>query len=450
MSTLYIRLPSKAVADSTSNWLAIACPFALISQGGVIEREGIVPLSELSDTTAQLQRVALLLAASDVTLLRMQTPPLSPAKLKIALPNLVEEQLLCDPADCVIVAGKLNGSKRMIAIVQRDWIDLLAKTFTSFGARHITALPAQSCLSSEVEQSVQPDIVTVAISQYDAGADLALRLPEQEGIGITIMSPPEQPDMAESNEAIAHEVIQALNTLIPTAPIKIYVPQQFIHAYQDLLTNTPMLQERLTVATDNWTRWIAGFQGTPLDLMTGMTASNLPKLDWSSWRWPLTLSALILIMNVGALNIEWWHMKSEADSMRSAMVHIYKSTFPKETVIVDPLAQMQQKITMAEHGSSIATDFSIITGTFGEVWSNVTAGLTPHPAIASLEYRDHSLLVSLKSTTGQHGQPGQLDFSQNDEALARQIKVELTKRNLTLEPAPKQSGTWSWKIGRLQ
>ena len=400
-------------------------------------------MSELSDTTAQIKSIALLLAASDVSLLHMQTPPLSSAKLKAALPNIVEEQLLCDPADCVIVAGKLSDGKRTIAVAHRAWLDLLAKTFISFGARHIAALPAQSCLSPATEQSIQSGIVTVAINQYDTCADLTLRLAEHESIGFTIMPPSEQISGNESNEAVAHEVILALNALAPTASIKMYVNQHTIQTYQTLLANSPTLQERITVSADNWTHWMGGFQDNALNLMTGITADNHPKLDWFSWRWPIIFCTIILVINVVALNLEWWHMKSESDSMRSAMTDIYKSTFPKETVIIDPLAQMQQKIAIAEHGSGMAADFSVIISTFGEIWSSIT----PHPAIASLEYRDHSLLVSLKSVTGQAGES---DLSQSDEVLAEKIKTELARRNLTLEPASNNSGAKAWTIRRAQ
>jgi general secretion pathway protein L len=82
LSTLYIRLPSKATADSASNWLALACPFALAS-GSAIERQGTAPLSDLSDTVAESQRVLLLLAASDVTLLRVQVPPMPVSDLVV-------------------------------------------------------------------------------------------------------------------------------------------------------------------------------------------------------------------------------------------------------------------------------------------------------------------------------------------------------------------------------
>src|SRR5674476_1695699 len=104
------------------------------------------PLSELSDTVAKSQRVVLLLAASDVTLLRVKVPPLSSARLKATLPNLVEDQLIADPSDCVVVAGGLSDGLRTVAVVQRAWLDLLAKTLFAIGARALAALPAQLCL----------------------------------------------------------------------------------------------------------------------------------------------------------------------------------------------------------------------------------------------------------------------------------------------------------------
>ena len=195
MSTLYIRLASKAVADSAPHWPALPCPFALVSHGSSIERQGTAPLSELSDTVAKSQRVVLLLAASDVTLLRVKVPPLSSARLKTALPNLVEDQLIADPSDCVVVAGGLSEGLRTVAVVQRAWLDTLVKTLIAFGARHIAALPAQLCLPY---QSDQPGSVTAAISDRNEGGqnaeiDMTLRLSEQDGIGLAIAPEKDEP-----------------------------------------------------------------------------------------------------------------------------------------------------------------------------------------------------------------------------------------------------------------
>ena len=95
---------------------------------------------------ARAQRVVALVAASDVTLWRTQVPPLSPAKLKAALPNLVEDRLIGDPGECAVIAGPLNDGLRTIAVVQRVWLAIIAKALHTLGARNVTILPSQLCL----------------------------------------------------------------------------------------------------------------------------------------------------------------------------------------------------------------------------------------------------------------------------------------------------------------
>jgi len=364
--------------------------------------------------------------------LRLQVPPLSSARLKAALPNLVEEQLIADPSDCVVVAGGLSDGLRTVAVVQRTWLDLLAKTLIAFGARHIAALPAQLCLPC---QSDQPGSVTAAIndrndSDKDAGIDMTLRLSEQDGIGLAIT--PEQ------DESAASVAIRTLCAVVPEAPITLYVPQSLVHAYQEAVDETVAQNnvgqgKRITVTADNWSRWIAGANVTTLDLMAGLGLGTGPKLDWRPWRWPLALAATVLVINAAALNIDWWHMKGETNSLRVAMVQIYKSAYPKDSVIIDPIAQMQQKIAAAKRASGQAApdDFTAITASFGEAWASAVAAAGKSTAIAAIEYHDHSLFVRLK--------PG-------GEAPTQQMKAALAKRDLALDLAPEQSGAVVWQI----
>jgi general secretion pathway protein L len=435
LSTLYIRLPSKAFADRAPDWHALACPFALVSNGntahgGAIERQGTSPLSGMADTVAQAKRVVLLLAASDVNVLHLKVPPLSAARLKAALPNLVEDQLISDPSDCVVVAGGSSGGLRTVAVVQRSWLDTLAKALIAYGARHIEALPAQLCLRhqpAQMGQTDHPGSVAAAINDMDdasqdAGIDMTLRLSEQEGIGLAIAH--------EQDEPAAQAAIRALCMMVPEAPVTLYVPQSAVRAYQDAVNDNASLGKRITVSADNWTHWIAG--GTMLDLMAGLGIGTGPKLDWRPWRWPMALAAVILFINAAALNIDWWRMKSESSSLRGTMIQIYKSAYPKESVIIDPIAQMQQKIAAARHDSGMPSpdDFTALTAAFGEAWASAAAaGKTA--SIAALDYHERSLFVRLK--------PG-------GEAPTQQIKSALAKYGLALDLAPQQSGAIVWKI----
>jgi general secretion pathway protein L len=428
LSTLYIRLASKSVADSADHWTALPCPFALVSHGSTIEHQGTASLSDLSDTVAKSQRVVLLLAASDVTVLRMQVPPLSSARLKTALPNLVEDRLISDPSGCVVVAGGLSEGLRSIAVVQRAWLDMLVKSLIAYGARRIAALPAQLCLpyqSAQTGQNDHPGSVTAAIDDRNSEIDMTLRLSEQDGIGLAIVQ--------EKVESAAHVAIRALCAVVPAAPITLYVPQSLVRAYQEAVNTTAELSKRIIVSADNWSRWIAGANGLTLDLMAGLGMATGPKLDWRPWRWPLALVAAVLAINSAALNIDWWHLKRESDSLRADMIRIYKSAYPKESVIIDPLAQMQQKIAIAKHNSGMSApdDFTAIIAAFGEAWVNAVAKAGKSTEIAALDYHEHSLYVRLK--------PG-------GESPAQQMKAALAKYQLALELAPEQSGAVVWQI----
>jgi general secretion pathway protein L len=440
LSTLYIRLPSKAAADSAPHWLALACPFAVVAQGNMsssmtIERQGYATLTDLSTTIAKVQRVVLLLAGSDVALRQMQVPPLSPAKLKAALPNLVEDQLINDPADSVVVmdsSSQPSGGVRTIAVVQRTWLSIVSKAVLAFGARQITAVPAQLCLSLAAEQlgSVSAAINEWESKEQQAATDLTLRLSKQDGIGLAIMAAPTQSEHHEESSASA--VVQTLSTIVPVAPIQLYVPQSALHAYQEAVQNNPAFNNRITVFADNWSHWLTGAHATTLDLLAGLGSTTGTQMNWQPWRWPLLLAAAVLLVNAIALNIDWWRMKSEANSLRTAMLQIYKTTYPKESVIIDPIAQMQQKIAAAKHTAGLpnSDDFTALIAAFGEAWSSV-GGMGNAAGIAAIEYREHRLYVRLKAGT---------------DAQTQQIKAAFATRELQLELAPEQSGAMVWKI----
>lgn len=423
MSTLYIRLPSKAAAEAAEHWTALPCPFALVSGVSAIEREGVEPLAQLADLIGRAQRVVLLIAASDVTLLRVQLPPLSGAKLRAALPNLIEDQIITDPAECAVVAGRPTAGLRTVAVMQRAWLDILHRTVLAYGARQIAALPAQLCLPYQEETSA------AAVLEQEGGVDVTLRLAEYDGIGLPILHDAHRgPDQAAS----VHEVVEALQAVVPAGRIALYVPQASVPAYQQALNGDSGLDERIHVYADNWSNWIAGAHQAEPDLMTGLSAASGPKMHWKPWRWPLALAGLLLFVNVAAMNIEWWRMRSEANALRATMTQVYRTAYPKDQVVIDPLAQMKQKIAAAKHnaGQAAPDDFTSLTAAFGEAWAavgqivNGKRGNQPNQAaasIAGIEYRERSLFVR---------------FKEGAQPPAEQMKTALASRGLSLNQAP--------------
>jgi general secretion pathway protein L len=394
----------------------LTCQFASVSNAGAIEREDIAALSDLGDAVRRAQRVVLVLAASDVTLLRVKVPPMPAAKLKAALPNLVEDQLMSDPAECVVVAGGTVDDLRGVAVVQRSWLELLAKTLLSLGARHISAVPAQLCLP------LAPEKVSAAIVEYGREVEVAARLAEQEGLGLPVYA--DQPATAPG------EALQALSAVVPQSAMTLYVPTPHVAAYKDALRLMPALEERVTVVADTWPRWVAGANGAAVDLMQGLGAAAGPAFDWRPWRWPIALAAAVVAVNAFGLNIDWLRMKHEADALHANMIQTYRNAFPKDTVIIDPLAQMRQKAAAAQRNSGqiAQDDFLALTAAFGEVWA--AAGQKPQN-IASLEYHDRVLSVKIKPEAS---------------VPLDQMKTAMSQHNLTLTQA--STGVWQIRSGQ--
>lgn len=407
MSTLYIRLPSHLAAEGLQPGVPLYCQYAVAGNAGAIEREGVAALPDMAEHVKKAQRVVMLLAASDVTLLRVKMPPLSGAKLRAALPNLVEDQLMSDPAECIIVAGEMHAGMRTVAVVGRTWLELLNRTLVTLGARRLSAVPAQLCLPH------QPDAATATVAEHGTDIDLAVRLSEQEGLGLAIV--------ADQPESAAFETMQSLAAVVPAGPIVLHVPQTRVRDYQDSLHIAPTLQERITLHADNWQRWIANADRTGIDLMSGLGAAAGPQFDWRPWRWPLVLGAAVLLINVIGLNVDWLRAKREADALRTGMTQTYRNAFPKDPVIVDPLAQLRQKLAGAqrESGQLAPDDFLALAGAFNEAWRSATQGTPP---VGGVEYRERALTVKLK--------PGH-------NVTTDQLSGALSARNLSItQPNP--------------
>src|SRR5690606_11605039 len=168
--------------------------------------------------------------------------------------------------------------------VQRDWLEPMVRNLRAAGARQLAALPSQLCLPAQV------DAVVAAVASHGSDIDLTLRLSPYDGIGLPIL--PEQPEQA------AQEVFEAIAAVAPRGPVILYVPAPELPAYQAAAEDALAHGGRIAPRVDSWQHWIAGARDNPLDLVTGLGTAGGPKLEWRRWRWPLTLAALLLVVNV--------------------------------------------------------------------------------------------------------------------------------------------------------
>lgn len=394
MTTLYIRHPARAEGEHA------LCRFALVGDGGAIEQHGEGPLRNLGDLVGTSRRVVLVLAAPDVTLLAVQAPPLSGARLKAALPALVEEHILGDPQDAVLVAASEQpDGTRPIAVVERDWLEAIVRALLAQGARAVAALPAQLCLP------LQPGSVSAAISS----AELTMRQSLFQGFGLAMDGTP----------AV---VLQTVRAFGGDAPLVLYVPPAQLGEYQVLVQEDG---GAITLESDDWAHWIAGSHSTALDLVSGLGAAGAPTRDWRRWRWPIRLAGLIVAINLIGLNVDWLRLRREADTVRQSMTQTFRTAYPRETAILDPVLQMRQNIARARAntGEVAPEEFTYLTAALGEA----TRSLGRPVGITSIEYRERALSVKVKPETV-------------DPGLTGQLRTSLGARNLSLEEAA--PGNW--------
>ncbi len=404
-TALYVRAPARGDPYAAADPL----PFAW-SQRGRLQQSGSAPLAELAPMLARSERVVLLLAASDVTLLNIPVPPLPASRLQAALPALVEERIIGDPADCAIAAGPDVEGRRTIAVVDHDWLQSWVATLRQQGARRIVAHPMQLCLPLPAAS------VSAALLEHPGTPQLALRLSADDGIGL----PAIVDDAAQLPDAVA----ELLATFAHGQAVQLSVPAAYAPQFQAWAQAHP--DSGIDFVDEDWATWIEGATRLELDLVRGVAAGGERGIDWRRWRWPLALAAACLLFNVIALNWDWWRLRSEGVRLQEGMVSLYRRTFPNEQQVVDPLAQMRQKAALARQsaGELAPGDFLALSAALGDAWGGTVAD--PR-AIAGLEYRDATLNVRLK---------------QGAQVSLDTVRPALASRRIEAAPSPADPGLW--------
>ncbi|MFN5234199.1 MAG: type II secretion system protein GspL [Burkholderiaceae bacterium] len=428
--TLYLRLPARtgpSNATDTTNTIHVGDPagtqgtsaiqtiplaLALAIRGRPL-RTATASLSELAPQVTQVSQVVLLLAASDVTLLRIAVPPLSAKRLRAALPSLIEEFVIGDTAECAIAAGAEADGQRLIAVCDRDWLKNWIDALRQSGARRIHVLPISLCLPSPNSH------LSAALFQYAHRYELALRLSDHEGIGLAV----DVDDEIQLPNAVARLIV----TLAGNHPVTLSVPAAQVALFEKWIDEEQLSQ--ITLTEQQWSDWIAASAKVSVDLISAFEGNQRAAFPWREWRWPIALAAAASLVNIAAINADWWRLRSEGQQLRDEITDIYRRSFPNETVVLDPLAQIKQKIAASRQASGQlnTSDFAVLAAALGEVWREAGNDLR---AIDALDYRDGTLTIKLKKT------------AQVSLAAMRSL---LATRELQLTPSPTDPLLWQVK-----
>ena len=146
MSTLIVLLPPRDPAVPSQEWQLPELPFLLLDKSGRTQRAGRSALALLPRASSTV----LIVAARDVLMLATALPPLKGPRLRQALPNIVEDQLIQDPQTCHIAVDPkpLDARRQVLAIIDRGWFRFITESFSAAGHRSLRAVPVTRCLPS--------------------------------------------------------------------------------------------------------------------------------------------------------------------------------------------------------------------------------------------------------------------------------------------------------------
>ncbi len=428
--TLYLRLPARtgpsnatdatnaihvgdpAGTQGTSAIQTIPLALALAMRGRPL-RTATASLSELAPQVTQVSQVVLLLAASDVTLLRIAVPPLSATRLRAALPSLIEEFVIGDTAECAIAAGAEADGQRLIAVCDRAWLKNWIDALRQSGARRIHVLPISLCLPSPNSH------LSAALFQYAHRYELALRLSDHEGIGLAV----DVDDEIQLPNAVARLIV----TLAGNHPVSLSVPAAQVALFEKWIDVEQLCQ--ITLTEQQWSDWISASAKVSVDLISAFEGNQRAAFPWREWRWPIALAAAASLVNIAAINADWCRLRSEGQQLRDEITDIYRRSFPNETVVLDPLAQIKQKIAASRQASGQlnTSDFVVLAAALGEVWREAGNDLR---AIDALDYRDGMLTIKLKKAA---------------QVSLAAMRSPLATRELQLTPSPTDPLLWQVK-----
>lgn len=359
-----VWLPPRSVGER-----AFGADAALVVQTG--DQPTPVARRASLDSLEGIRQVWLIADARDVNLIEAKLPPLSGARLRQALPNVVEEFLLQDVSRCLLAAGPvIDADRRLVGVIDRDWVEFVIGVFDRRRIRVEAVWPAQLAIP------VSDDGWSLAAVQ---GA-LALRTGPTSGLGWSAVEDPSQRSSAVAGLLAAGRVGAA--------------PPAGLHAFID----TPDWEAPLRAAASE-----AGLpvevarlplvRSAPIDLLDGRASglkAALAQFDWRIWRLPIAVAAACLVAALIGLNLQWGMLAAEKSSLRQAMETTYRSAFPGSTVIVDPSLQMRRQVSdlRARDGRQGPDDFVPMFAAFAQAIGDQGA-----EGLGAVEYRDGRLKV---------------------------------------------------------
>lgn len=377
MTTLVVLIPARAQVKSGSDNPLGPLPFVLFGDAGQELRAGSATLPLLPAA----RRHVLLLAARDVVLLRARVPALKGPRLRLALPNLIEEQLVTDAARCHVAVGPevAAGEERTLAVVDRGWLRFVLERFQKEQRAGLRVVPVQSCFSLVPEGEVVVHVFGQPGEPPPSdGAALETVLEDQDSsCGLAVAAA----DLASTARHFAGERPIVLRVVTdPRAQLLQPAGLRDLSwaARTESVSFSALARRALTAPLD-----LCQFEFSAQSWQAGRNSLK-------RWRLPLGLAAASALACLIGLNLDWLLLAREYAALEARASSILLGSFPSTKVVLDAPLQMRRELE-ARRGQAGETD----AGDFLVLCDHVARALGPlgPNAIASVDYADHALTI---------------------------------------------------------
>lgn len=351
------------------------------------------------------QRLEIVFDGGDVFQISVAAPKLADAKLRLALPNLLEERLLADAADCHFAyrGGGHSGdtvpgasAKLPVAVIDRGLLTRLLDVFAAMGERARAAYSAIYVL---------PPPTGTEVGIYVARGRAVLRTGGHDGVTCDF-------DGEQLPAALQLAVRQG--------------GWQRVRAFGQQAPQLAAMADALGVPVTIADRPLdANATADSINLLQGAFARgglfgdlSLPRISARTVKAPLIWAVVAVAVFIVGMNGYWLKLSAESDELRNRMANAFRSAFA-EAEMVDPIVQTQRELVRlrARTGQSSASDFSAMNAQVTQLLAGAPVGI-----VAGIEYRDAALQVKFKSPP--------------DAQLQNQLRAQAVQQGLQLRFDP--------------
>ena len=378
--------------------------YVAVNAGAATTQAGETPIALLPKAAA----VDIVFDSADVFVTAIEAPKLSDAKLRQALPNLLEDRLLSESSDLHYAfqpPARASGAttlaaqpKLAVSVIDRVLLTRALDVFNETGIRVRAAY-------SEIYTVPPPSAGALSV-RVDRGRGIT-RSGRHEGFAFDLDGGGLPAPVALAVRQLGVKRLWVfgrdaakLQKLGAEAGLQVDVSQRDI----DLSaadTGVNLLQGPFAQG---------GFLG-------GLSFAGLPKLSLARLKAPLIWVAVALATFIAGMNVYFLKLEAESRDLRGQMENAFRSTFPEATAVVDPVLQTQRQLSglRARAGIASADDFSVLNAQLAQLLST-----TPLGSVAGVEYRDSALKVKFK--------PGIVD----NPALQNALRAQAIQQGLNL------------------